>query len=124
MREESGANAMVATTMPAQAASRPEVLAPQSAPSTPSWYRALFDHASHLVIVLDADGTRRAVSPSVELLLGYPTATYLTFSTFELVHPDDHALIIAGHADCLAHPGPQVPVRYRVRHADGSWRIF
>ena len=116
---------MVATTMPAPPdASWPEAPPVPSTPLSQSWHRALFDHASHLVIVLDADGTRRAVSPSVERLLGYPMATYLAFSTFELIHPDDHAIIRAGHADCLAHPGPQAPVRYRVRHADGSWRTF
>ncbi|MGI8477458.1 MAG: sensor histidine kinase [Thermomicrobiales bacterium] len=86
------------------------------------WHRALFEHASDLIVVLGADGGRRFVSPSVTRLLGYSMPEYLAFPTFELVHPDDHVLVQTGHIDSLAHPGPQPPFRCRILHADGSWR--
>ena len=84
------------------------------------WYRAIIEHANDLIIVVNPDGSRRFVSPSVTRMLGYSMETYLKFEAFELIHPDDLGHVRAGHADCVAHIGPQHPFRYRVRHADAA----
>src|SRR5439155_1580118 len=41
---------------------------------------------------------------------------------FELIHPDDRARLRAAFAYFLQRPGVPIPVEYRARHKDGSWR--
>ena len=43
---------------------------------------------------------------------------------WDLVHPDDHPRVYATLRDIVENPGEVRVVEYRVRHHDGSWRIF
>jgi diguanylate cyclase (GGDEF)-like protein/PAS domain S-box-containing protein len=84
-------------------------------------FRALVQHASDVIAVLDCDSTLRYASPSVEALLGYTPESLLGTSALDLVHADD----LERAAQALAVANEELDddhVALRVRHSDGSWR--
>ncbi|HKC75300.1 MAG TPA: GAF domain-containing protein, partial [Chloroflexota bacterium] len=87
-------------------------------------FRALSEHASDLVGILDADGTYRYASPSHRRILGYAPAEVQGRTIFELMHPDDVPHTQAAFAALLQSPGAMEAAEFRMRHADGSWRTL
>ena len=87
-------------------------------------FRALSEHASDLVGILDADGTYRYASPSHRRILGYAPAEVQGRTIFELMHPDDVPHTQAAFAALLQSPGAMEAAEFRMRHADGSWRML
>ena len=85
--------------------------------------RALIENAADIITVLNSDGTRQYVSPSVERSTGYTPEELIGKSPFEMVHPDDlsdlRELFITGSRQ----PDFMVTREFRLRHKDGSWRI-
>jgi PAS domain S-box-containing protein len=88
------------------------------------YYRALIEHASDVISVIDADGTIRYESPSVERVLGYRPDELLGRTCFDLVHPEDAPRIRAVFADRMGRPLSDGRAELRFRHKDGSWRSF
>src|SRR5947207_588504 len=88
-----------------------------------TYFRALIENATDIITVLNRDGTRRYVSPSVERSLGYQPEELIGKTPFDLLHPDDvpelRRLFVSG----LETPGFVASIEYRIRHKDGSWRI-
>ncbi len=84
-------------------------------------FRALVQRASDMVLVLDAAGRLRYVSPSVTRLLGHDAADVLGADAFGFVHPEDRERVRASFAGVVGEPGGHPPTEFRVRHADGSW---
>ncbi len=87
-------------------------------------FRALSEHASDLVSILDRTGVFRYVSPSFERLLGYAPATMEGHSAFDFAHPDDAPTLVPGFAAFVAAPGATMRTEGRARHVDGSWRVM
>jgi PAS domain S-box-containing protein len=87
-------------------------------------FRALVQNASDIIVVLDAQGIVRYVSPSVQQVLGYDPDAYLGENVFGLVHPDDLVPLQRAFARAPNRPGAFSPVEFRLRHADGSWRYL
>src|ERR671934_166471 len=87
-------------------------------------FRALSEHASDLVAILDADGTYRYASPSHRRILGYAPAEVQGRNVFALMHPDDLPHTQAAFAALLQNPGAMEAAEFRMRHADGSWRTL
>ena len=87
-------------------------------------FRALSEHASDLVGILDADGTYRYASPSHRRILGYAPAEVQGRNVFELMHPDDVPHTQAAFAALLQRVGAMEAAEFRMRHADGSWRTL
>ena len=86
-------------------------------------FHALVQNALDIVMVTDAEGTIRYLSPSVERVLGYRSEEMIGTSTAEYVHPDDMERALAELAEAASKPGVHpVAVETRVRHKDGSWR--
>ncbi len=86
-------------------------------------FRALIQNALDIIMVTDADGTIRYMSPSVERMLGYRPEEMLGTNTADYVHPDDLEKGFKELAEALAKPGVHpVAVETRVRHKDGTWR--
>src|SRR5918997_801063 len=85
-------------------------------------FRALVRNASDAIMVIDAEGTIRYQSPSVERLLGYPPPELDGTNGFVLVHPDDLPEVRRRLTQILATPGATACVEVRVRHRDGAWR--
>ena len=85
-------------------------------------FHALVENSSDAIALLDANGVIRFASRSSARVLGYALEERLGRSGFELIHPDDLAPLRAAFADFLQRPGVPIPVEYRARHKDGSWR--
>jgi len=88
-----------------------------------AWYRSLIDNAADVVTVLDADGTIRFQTPSIEDVLGYAPTALVGTKLLDVVHPDDHEWALAQFARALRSPGPaDGTILVRWRHRDGSYR--
>jgi len=89
------------------------------------YFQALIENASDVIVILDINGVFSYCSPSAERILGYTLADVVGRSVAEFVHPEDIAPVVQTLQAAVAHPWMlQPPVEYRVRHCDGSWRVF
>jgi len=86
-------------------------------------FRALVQHGSDVTTVLDPDGSIIYVSPASRAVLGWSEHDVLGKPIFEFVHPDDVGQARESFGNSLQDQGPKAPLRLRVRHGDGSWRI-
>ncbi|NUC71755.1 PAS domain-containing protein [Haloterrigena sp. SYSU A558-1] len=87
-------------------------------------FRALLEHSSDAVLVVDDDGTISAVGPSAEGIAGYGPETLVGTHYLDLVHPDDVASIRTAFDDlCASEPGTTTTVEYRCQHADDAWYV-
>ncbi|GAC1433030.1 MAG: hypothetical protein NVSMB65_06790 [Chloroflexota bacterium] len=96
----------------------------QGGRSESAFYRALLEHATDLVAVLDARGVFRYASPSHEAILGYTPDELVGKNGFDHVHPDDQPRLREALAVALKTEGAPVTITFRRRHADGSWRLI
>ncbi len=87
-------------------------------------FRSLVQNSSDIISILEADGTIRYQSPSIERILGYKPEELVGKKAFELVHPDDRPRIMAIFQANLSLPGSITPIEVRFRHNDGSWRTL
>ncbi len=87
-------------------------------------FRRLIENASDVITVLDDAGRVEFQSPSAERVLGYPPAETLGLPVLNFIHPEDRAKVTGGIARARGQILPAIPVEYRIRHRDGSWRIF
>ncbi len=86
-------------------------------------FRLISENAEDMIAVVDAEGRRLYNSPSYEKLLGYSPEELRHSSPFEHVHPDDRKQV-EDAAKLAKESGEGARVEYRMRHKDGSWRIF
>ncbi|CAA9456106.1 MAG: diguanylate cyclase/phosphodiesterase (GGDEF & EAL domains) with PAS/PAC sensor(s) [uncultured Rubrobacteraceae bacterium] len=87
-------------------------------------FRSLVQNASDITTVLDADGTIRYESPSIERLLGYRSEDLVGQNAFDYVHPDDLERVRSIFGEATKRSGASRPAEVRFRHADGSWRYM
>jgi PAS domain S-box-containing protein len=87
-------------------------------------YEALIENASDVVTILDADGTIRYESPSIERVLGYDPQDLVGENAFEYIHPEDRPAVVEEFEAAVADPDATPTVEYRFRDADGEWRIL
>jgi two-component system, cell cycle sensor histidine kinase and response regulator CckA len=81
------------------------------------------DSGSDLIAIVDTHGRRLYNSPSYEKVLGYTLDDLKDTSGLDQIHPDDRAQVIAA-AEEAKRTGAGRRLEYRIRHRDGSWRIF
>lgn len=87
-------------------------------------FRALVQNASDIITVLEVDGTIGYQSPSLERILGYDPEDLVGQSAFDYVHPEDRDRVrefFEERVDLDEEP-KAVPVEFRFRHSDGTWR--
>ncbi len=85
------------------------------------YFRSLIDNALDVIMILNADGTIRYGSPSIERLLGYRPQELVGESVFESVHPGDGEAVRRMFA-AMVHGSGSATAEFRFRHRDGSWR--
>lgn len=86
-------------------------------------FRALVENGADALVILDTNGKPFYASPSVSRVLGYSEEEALNLNLFEVLHPDDSALVATRVEEALKRPGEPIPGHTsRVRHKDGSWR--
>jgi len=87
-------------------------------------FRALVQHGSDMITVLDADGRVFYASPSAESILGWGEGEYLGQSTFALLHPDDCERVKQIFADAITRPGSTQAIHSRMQHKNGGYRLL
>jgi two-component system, cell cycle sensor histidine kinase and response regulator CckA len=85
-------------------------------------FRALVEHNSDAIVVVDRAATVTYASDSIERVTGMPSAGWVGHPLFEHVHPEDCATVMAAFKRAIDQPGASVAIAYRSRHEDGSWR--
>jgi diguanylate cyclase (GGDEF)-like protein/PAS domain S-box-containing protein len=87
-------------------------------------FRALVQHASDVIVVIDAEWRYAYVSPSGAQLAGTPVEAIVGRPVVDDVHPDDLPSVTESLRAALAAPGVPVTLRYRLRTAGGTWRLI
>jgi len=87
-------------------------------------FRALIENTSDIITILEADGTIRYESPSIERSLGYKSSELIGSDPFVLVHPEDAPRLKGEFSKLLLDPGVAHACDFRFQHKDGSWRVF
>jgi PAS domain S-box-containing protein len=85
-------------------------------------FRAITEHSSDLVCVLDVDGAIRYVSPSIERALRFDAADMLGRDAFALVDHEDADRVRGIFAVLLAEPASSATFAFRCRHTTGAHR--
>jgi PAS domain S-box-containing protein len=85
-------------------------------------FRALIEHSTDIIGLIEADAGVRHLNPAFEAILGYRVEDWLGKNIFTLVWPDDLPAAEALFARSLAAPGEVVTGQLRARHADGPFR--
>jgi len=87
-------------------------------------FRALVQHSSDIITVIDAEGTIRYVSPAVERIMGYRPEDLVGKSVFYYVRPDDLEEAENVFAKIWSRPSVHPAFEFSVPHKDGTWRHF
>jgi PAS domain S-box-containing protein len=98
-------------------------LAQEALQHSEEYLRSLIENAVDVITVLNRDGTRRYVSPSVERSTGYRPDELIGKSPFGLVHPDDAPVLRNLFESGIAQPDLIVKREFRLKNKDGTWRI-
>ncbi len=85
-------------------------------------FRALVEHISDAIALLNRQGKIVYSGPSTTRILGYEIGQNVGRNAFLLVHPEDRPAAQERFAALLQSPGATVPLEYRLLHRDGSWR--
>jgi diguanylate cyclase (GGDEF)-like protein/PAS domain S-box-containing protein len=89
-----------------------------------AYFRSLVENARDVIHVVNPDWTTRYITPSVQRLLGYHPEELIGRSLAAILHEDDVESGAAAVAAAGGVVGFGAPIEARVRHRDGSWRIF
>jgi two-component system cell cycle sensor histidine kinase/response regulator CckA len=84
-------------------------------------FRALIEHSSNGIALLDANKKLVYLSPAVADIEGYSAEELVGTHGGDHMHPDDLPLVAKLEEDLQAHPGKPFPVLWRRRHKRGHW---
>ncbi|MDX2250738.1 MAG: PAS domain S-box protein [Nitrospira sp.] len=87
-------------------------------------FRALIEHSSDIITVLDLDGTIRFESPSFERLLGFAQHEIDGRIAFDFIHPEDLPTVLEKFQQVVQRPSEAQTAEFRFRHKDGSWLVL
>jgi PAS domain S-box-containing protein len=85
-------------------------------------FRSLVQNASDVIIILDAGGTIRYVSPAIERVLGFVTEKVVGKNAAAFVAPVDRMKAIRLFARAKREPGIGERTEFQLQHKDGTWR--
>ncbi|HEU4883863.1 MAG TPA: PAS domain S-box protein [Longimicrobium sp.] len=97
-------------------------LAEQALQEREEHFRRLIENAHDITCILTGDGVMTYLSPSIERVLGYAAEELVGRNSFELIHPDDAAGVVAAIQSVITSADGTGYAEYRFRHADGEWR--
>jgi two-component system, cell cycle sensor histidine kinase and response regulator CckA len=86
-------------------------------------FHLITENAADLIAVVDMEGNRIFNSRSYEKVLGYSLDELKKSSSFAQIHPEDIDRVRRAGVEAR-HTGVGLPLEYRVRHKDGSWRVL
>jgi PAS domain S-box-containing protein len=86
-------------------------------------FQLISENAADMIAVVDRNAKRIYNSPAYQKVLGYTPEDLAATSATEQIHPDDRARVIEA-ANKARLTGRGERLEYRIRHKDGSWRVF
>lgn len=90
-----------------------------------AFYRGLLEKSPDLAMVLGPDRSFKFVSSSVQALVGATSEQIAAgFMGHTFVHPDDRARAQDAFDSVIERPDASAQVTYRVRGADGTYRLY
>lgn len=88
-------------------------------------FRALIEHASDIIVVVNLEGIITYINPAVERVLGFKVEERIGHRGLELIHPDDIKFIAESFVALVENPTPRmIKGEMRLRHKDGGYRTF
>ncbi|HEY5975733.1 MAG TPA: PAS domain S-box protein, partial [Geobacteraceae bacterium] len=99
-------------------------LAEESLKASEVKFRSLVESSFDVIFVLDTTGVFQFVSPAWEKHFGYAVSEVVGRDFRPFVHPDDAPLCAEYLVKVLSTGRSDTSPPYRVRHADGTWRLF
>jgi PAS domain S-box-containing protein len=87
-------------------------------------FRSLVQNASDIIIILEADGIIRYVSPAIARVLGLQPEDVVGKNAVAFVDPIDRTEARRMFAEAKKAPGIRPPVVFRLRHQDGNVRYL
>jgi PAS domain S-box-containing protein len=85
-------------------------------------FRALIEHSSDAIGMMDRDGTVVYESPASWNMLGYAPNELTGRQIYDFVHPDEKDEDMKIFSELLNHPGASIAGQFRFKHRTGSWR--
>ena len=89
-----------------------------------SRFRSLLQESSDIVMTCTLTSRVTYVTPSVRRVLGYSPEEFEGTKLFDITHPDDRTVLVNRVRAMVTEPEQGVPLRARVRAADGGWRYL
>ncbi|HOU50783.1 MAG TPA: PAS domain S-box protein [Smithella sp.] len=88
-------------------------------------FRAIAENTFDIIILLNREGKPVYANPALERVLGYKPEERIGANGFEFVHPDSMKFLLESFITLVSNPQhPPIHGESRLRHKDGSWRIF
>ena len=87
-------------------------------------FRSLIENTYDMITLLDDKGVILYQSPSVESLLGYSPEEMTGRNIFEFIHPYDTQRPRTAFVEGLDVPDYTSYIEVRIKHKNGSWRLF
>jgi PAS domain S-box-containing protein len=86
-------------------------------------FRLITENAADMIALVDVKGRRLYNSPAYKRILGYSPAELGETHAFEQIHPEDRYKVLQA-ARAARSTGTGKRLEYRIRHKDGTWRVF
>ncbi len=83
--------------------------------------RFLVKNSSDSLVIFDADGSQRFVSPAAERITGFPVGELQGRAIDTIIHPEDVGVVMAAWNEAVTHPEKTVTVQYRHIHKTRQW---
>ena len=84
--------------------------------------QTILEQTSDTICILDTEGTVSYISPSVERNLGYQPSEWIGRNVFHIIHADDLPIVMKNLQASQEMRQGASPVKFRIRHRDGTWR--
>jgi PAS domain S-box-containing protein len=91
---------------------------------TDARYRALIENSAEGICVFGSDGMILYGSPANLKMLGYSPEELVGISAFAFIRSEDQEFVTRQLEESVRRPREAIPMRARVRHKDGSWRVM
>lgn len=85
-------------------------------------FRALVEHSSDALALLNQDGKVQYTGPSTSRILGYENEDFTGRMGFEFIHPEDRENARRTFAALVKRRGQIILLHYRMRHKNGTWK--
>ena len=85
--------------------------------------QSLMEHSDEAVTIVDATGVVIYQNATMGRVVGRPSEWFTGRTPLDLMPPEDAARALRILGELHGKPGAQLPGEFRLRHADGSWRV-